>query len=64
MSKSKAVYEVHEIIGDTPDIIDLRECYKKVRKVWGFNPQTRVKDNDKKYKRAKAKRKWLKEEAI
>jgi len=28
---------------------------ESIRKQWGFNPRTRVKPNDKKYKRNKAK---------
>ena len=34
--------------------------YKKIRRVWGFNPKTRVKGNDKAYNRQKEKEKFRK----
>lgn len=35
----------------------LVELYKKTRKLWGFNPKTRIKPNKKKRRRDKQKRK-------
>jgi len=32
------------------------EVYKGLRKTWAINPKTKVKPNDKKYNRQKAKR--------
>lgn len=41
--------------------IDVLEIYKKIRQFWEINPKTRVKENKKKYNRAKAKRQLKKE---
>lgn len=38
-----------------------KPLYKKTRVVWGFNPKTRFKGNDKVYNRKKAKTEFKKE---
>ncbi|KKL74941.1 hypothetical protein LCGC14_2059910 [marine sediment metagenome] len=38
-----------------------KPLYKTIRKVWGFNPKTRCKGNDKVYNRKREKEEFRKE---